>query len=241
MATSKTLLDGINEVLIKVHMIQGDSGALTTLTDSGRQTYIDLAVQVWNEIIDDLYASSNVAFPQEIAQSTIVIATSDRSYALAADMNQLRYPFKDETNRQYINEYPGGYMKILSDQPSPNDFTGLPQLGAINPEDGEFYLDRLPTSDYNGNTYKYWYDKDLVMTAAADTFPFKDVVFRALVPAVAELWKRYKRQNYDGAIAKRSMGRAMRYLTQSQTRENYGPTRLTGPVSTTDPYGDSDA
>ena len=118
MAQSKTLLDGVNEVLKKVHIIQGDSGALTSLTDSGRQVYVDLAVQVWNEMIDDLYATSDMAYPQEIAQSTITLATSDRSYALAADVNQLRFPFKDETNRQYIHEYPGGYMRMISDQPA---------------------------------------------------------------------------------------------------------------------------
>jgi len=177
MATTRTLLNGVNEVLKKVHMIQGDSGELTTLSDSGRQTYIDIAVQCWNESIDDIYGFSHQAFPQEVAEGTITLVTSDRSYALATDMNQLRYPFRDETNRQYISEYPGGYLKLLEDQPNPADFTGLPYLGCISPVDGEFFLDRLPTSDENGRVYKYQYDKDLVMTLAADTFPFKDVVF----------------------------------------------------------------
>jgi len=76
MAQTKTLLSGVNEVLKKVHMIQGDSGLLTTLTDSGRQTYIDLAIQSWNEIIDDIYAVSDMPYPQELAESSINIPTS---------------------------------------------------------------------------------------------------------------------------------------------------------------------
>jgi len=144
-----------------------------------------------------------------------------------------------------MTEYPGGYHQLRIDQTSPSDYNGLPQLATIDVTEtgtiSKLYVDREPTSVENGYVYYYFYDKDLELTAAADVFPFKDVVFRALVPAVAELWKRYKRQNYDAAIGRRSMGRAVRYLTQTQTRSNYGPNRPSGAPNSTDPFGSSDA
>ena len=51
---AKTLLDGVNEVLKRVSLIQGDNAILTDLTDSSRQVYIDVAVQVWNESVDEI-------------------------------------------------------------------------------------------------------------------------------------------------------------------------------------------
>lgn len=50
---AKTLLNGVNEVFKRIKLIQGDAAALTSLTDSARQHSIDLAIQIWNEVVDE--------------------------------------------------------------------------------------------------------------------------------------------------------------------------------------------
>ena len=43
---TKTLLNGVNDLLKRVKVIAGDTGTLSTLTDSAKQAYIDTAIQV---------------------------------------------------------------------------------------------------------------------------------------------------------------------------------------------------
>lgn len=220
---SKTLLNGVNEVLKKAKLIQGDSGSLTSLTDSPRQVWVDTAVQCLNEIMEELYSITEVPMPKELAESTITLATNDRDYALASDMVTLHFPLLDETNGQYIREYDGGYLNLVADQPVPANYTGLPLYAAIRPTDGELYLDRIPSSSENGLIYKYRYDKDISLSTAAATFPFSDTVFRALIPAAAELFNYYHRKEFAEGVYKVSMGRAARLLTNKQPRTSWSP------------------
>jgi len=206
-----TLLQGVNEVLKKVSVIQGDTGALTTLSDSARQVFIDLAVQSWNEAVDQLYSISNQPKPQELAKGSITLATDDRDYAIASDIVQLHWPLLDETNGRQIHEYPGGYMAMIREQQFPSSYTGLPYLGAIDPVDGELYLNSIPTATENGLVYQYWYDKDLSLSLATDTFPFSGAVFRAMVPVVADLWKLEREHEFNGEWSKLNFGRASRF------------------------------
>lgn len=223
---AKTLLNGCNEVLKRVNMIQGDSGSLTSLTDSGRQVYIDLTVQLWNEVMESMYSMSNIPLPLELTSDSITLAASDRDYSLASDLVQLHFPLIDTTNGQYINEYPGGYLQLIEDQPFPSNYTGLPRLGAISPVDGTLYLDFIPTSDEAGRVYTYQYDKDVSVSAAADTFPFTDAVFRALVPAVAERWKQERQQMFNEATYRKAMSTAVRLLSRKQQNNTWGPRRI---------------
>lgn len=218
---AKSLLNCVNEVLKKVKVIAGDAGVLTTLTDSGRQVYIDNAIQSWNESIDQLYSVSSKALPQEMAENTITLVTSDRDYVLETDIVQLRFPFLDETNGRFIEEFPGGYEELVNSQPFPSNYTGIPYYAAIRPTDGQLYLNTIPTSSENGLVYKYRYDKDLVLTIAADTVPFSDATFRAMVPAVAEIWKRGQNQSFDAEIFNMSIGRASRFMTNKQQRSSW--------------------
>jgi hypothetical protein len=219
---AKTLLDGVNEILKRVGVVAGDAGVLLTLTNSARQRAIDMAVQVINEGIDGLYTASGKPHTAEQTESTITLVDGTRAYALAADLVQIRWPFIDRTNRQYITEYPGGYNQLLVDDPG-LDATGLPHFADIRPTDGMLYLDRAPTSEEAGRVYYYQYDKDLSLEAADDEVPFADVVFRAMVPVWVQLWKREMRNQFDAGLFSMSLGRASRTLTQKQVRTHYGP------------------
>lgn len=218
---AKTLLNGVNEVLERAGIINS-ANALSTLTDTARQVHIDSAVQIWNEVMEDLYSYAGQPYPNEQAESTITLVTGTRSYSLASDMNQLRWPFIDKTNNQYIWEYPGGYNQLLLLDPEQDD-TGLPHWGAISPVNGNIHLDVQPTSVENGRVYTYQYDKDLSVSAAADTFPFKDVVFRQLVPVVTQLFDRARKRDFDNDIYQKGLGTAASYLTQYQRRTSYNP------------------
>lgn len=231
---AKTLLQGVNEVLKRVQVIHGTSGDLTSLDNSGRQTFIDTAVQAWNEMVEQIFSDSSMALPKELEEATITLLTGDRDYALATNLVQLRWPFINETNGHFIAEHPGGYLNLVSQQLIPANYTGQPQLAAIRPTDGQLYLDRIPTSVENGDVYKYRFDKDVSLSIATSEFPFSDAVFRAMVPAVAEVWKRHQRNSFDNEMFRMSMGRAGRLLTQQQQRESYIHFGVT--ASSTDPY-----
>lgn len=219
---AKTLLNSVNETLKRVSVIAGDSGALSTLTDSARQVSIDVAVQVINEAIGELYSVCEIPQPNELKESTVTLATGTRAYTLASDLLLLRWPFIDRTNNQYLTEFPGGYEKLLLLDPEQDD-TGLPHFATIRPTDGKLVVDRAPDAADNGKIYYYQYDKTLRMTLAADTVPFSDDVFDAMVPVWAQIWKRDRRQEYDGAMVRANMGRAARLLTKSQPRTHYSP------------------
>lgn len=218
---AKTLLNGINEVLKKVRVIQG-GGELSSLTDAGRQNHIDNAVQAWGEAVDELYSVADVAMPSGQGESTITLATGTRNYALATDLVRLRWPLIDKTNTQFIYQYPKGYNGLLVDDPEQDD-TGLPHYAAIRPTDGQLFLDNAPAAADNGKVYTYQYQKDLTLDEASDQLPFSDSVFRAMVPAVAELWKRNVRHEIDNDILRLSYGRAARLLSRKMPSVSWSP------------------
>lgn len=234
----KTLLDGINEVLKKAQLLDSDVGLLTTLTDSARQTFIDSAVQALNEVVDELYAALEVSKPMQLAENTITLATNDQDYALQTDLVTLRPEFHliDETNNHTIYILgDGGYLKIIHGDLQQDD-TGLPSCAALRPTDGQLFMDRKPTAVENGRIYKYRYDKDLELTAAADEFPFTNNVFRAVVPAAHELWKRNLHKDFDNAIFAASIGRAARLMTMIPARDSWQPTA--NGHNATDPFSE---
>ncbi|MGI9507128.1 MAG: hypothetical protein ACR2RE_29150, partial [Geminicoccaceae bacterium] len=69
--------------------------------------------------------------------------------------------------------------------------------------------------------YKFLYDKDLELTAAASAMPFSDATYRAMVPAVAQLVNRDLKRDFDEAIFIRQIGQASRFLNQTQRRTHW--------------------
>ena len=219
---AKTLLNAVNAVGQRAAWIAGDAGLLTSLTDSGRQSFIDQTVQVINEGISELYTATDIAQPNEQGESTITLVTGTRAYALATDLVQMRWPLRDKTNSQYMVEMPGGYDALLNLDINQDD-TGLPYYSAIRPTDGKLHLDRAPTSVENGRVYTYQYDKSLLMSLLTDTVPFNDNVFYSMVPVWTQLYKRDDRGEFDAALFKMNIGRASRQLTQKEPRTSYSP------------------
>lgn len=221
---AKTLLETLNETMRRVGVIAGESAAFTSLTDTARQRDIDVAVQVFNEGIDELYGLIEAPRPNVQSESTFTLVASTRSYSLASDLRVLRFPLIDKTNTQYIFEYGGGYNALLIIDPEQDD-EGLPLYGAFSPVDNNLYLDRAPSSNEAGRVYTYQYDKDLALSAVGDEVPFNDKVWRSMVPVWAEMWKRDRRgsDSFDIGFFNFHLGRAASALRQTAPSTSYCP------------------
>lgn len=219
---AKTLLDCVNQTLIRLKLIQGSQNSLTSLTDSARQIWIDITVQVVNEGIDTLYDAAKVRKPLEVANTDITLTLEEREYDLPTDLVQLRWPGLDETNGLFVSAYPGGYDQLRKDQPRPNEgYSGRPLFGVINPLNGNLRFDHRPTAEDVGRVYRFEYDKDLSLSVATDTVPFTDAAFRAMVPAWAQLVQRDLKRDFDAAIFDRQIGQTVRFINQEQRRTKW--------------------
>jgi len=234
----KTLLDGVNEVLKRVQVIS-ETNILTTLTDSGKQTFIDLAVQAWNESVDQIYSKAKKMRPRQGEEDYITLIENKRSYSLPCDLVQIRWPLHEETKGLYIHEYPGGYEELRNIQTQPANYTGSATFAAIDPIQGDLYLNRVPLAGDAGEVYRFFYWKDLGLALESDQFPFSDTVFRAMVPVVAELWRYNQNTRSNNNVAKLNFGRAIRALKKEPGDTAYikrhGSTIATSPLGY-DPY-----
>ena len=159
----------------------------------------------------------------ESTEATITLATGDRDYALAADMVQLHWPFHDRDNGYYIFEWENGYLDLIMRELQPDQWQGRAIYAAIRPTDGELYLSHIPQAEENGDVYTYLYDKDISLSAATDTFPFNDAVYRALIPVVSQLWQRDRNRDFDAGAVSTNFGRASLLLTEQQRRDSWLP------------------
>lgn len=242
-------IQAVNASLKRVRVIQGDAGELVTSTstvtstatggqirkepfeDSGRQTQIDLMLQMWQEGIDEVYSLG--LFASGVASATIALSDGVREYdmpedfvAMAGEEHATRV-FRGATTGLLITEYPGGYDRMLRDQPVASDYTGEPNHWAISPVSGRIRFDREPTSDEDGNTYNALYDKRIIYddTSATEEMPFSDTVANSLVPVVAEGWNRVMKKEFDSGLFRVSIARALRRVTQNQPRGRWGRRR----------------
>jgi hypothetical protein len=219
---NKTLLDAVNDLFRRAKIIAGDADVLTSLVDEARQADIDVAVQVINEGIDELYSVVDGELPAGTAEGTITLVSGTRSYALATNFVRLHFPLIDKTNIRYLFNYEGGYLDLLELDPDESN-TGTPMWSVIKPTDGTLYIYPTPGASEDGAIYTYQYDKDLELVAFTDTVPFNNFVFRAMLPAWYEIWKRERRSDFDQALFKASIGRAARRLLKVAASDDYCP------------------
>lgn len=220
---SHTLLDAVNEVLKRTNVTA--TGILfTSLTDSALQHEIDVAVQVINEGIDDLYSVPNMLMPNSQAEGTIVLVLGQREYSLPSDFIRMNMdsPMIDRANTNYMWEYQEGYDALLLLDPQ-QLYTGLPLWWCISPVTGKLRVDRAPDSTNVGATYYFEYEKNVTLSAAADVIPFNDAAFRAMVPAWSQIYKRERSGDYDAAMYMRSIARAARFAREMAPRIDYSP------------------
>lgn len=233
---NKQLLDAVNEVLKRVNIIDtANTGLLASLTNSALQNFIDVAVQVVNEGMEELYTTAEVELPQQGGESTITLATGTREYALNSGLVKLLWPMVDRTNNQYLAQWMDSYENFLLLDPQQNQ-SRLPIFGMISPITDMLRIEVSPDAGSNGHVYTYEYLKDISVANATDTVPFNNLVFRAMVPAWVQLWKREMRNEFDQSLYQMSIGRASRALTQEPMREDYSNRGISVNTLPLDPF-----
>ena len=236
-------LDAINKTLKRIGSIQGDAQELSTSTvstatgfeppnpfdDSQRQHQVDLVIQGWQEAVHEIYDLG--LLPNEAASATIALVTDQREYDLPSNFEKMAGADYDQrvwrgaTRTWRLTEYRGGYAQMLSDQMLPTLFLGDPLQWAISPVDGLMVrIDRNPTSIQNGQTYNALYEKRVALTAtmATATMSFSDSVVDNLVPVVGEFAHRQLNSEFDPALFRTSLARAVSFVTKNQPKLRYG-------------------
>lgn len=216
-----TFLQAVNKTLKKVNVIHGDAGELETFVDTARQQNIDIAKDIWNELIHELFTLE--LFSRGSREGQFVIVTDIREYDLESDFEQMASDIiRNESESWFLKPYKGGYLQLWNDQIDPSDYQGQPLAWAINPSSSKIRIDRDPTSTENGDIYKYLYVRRLSLQDESDVFPFSDTVVDSLTPATAEMWKRDRSKDFDKGLMGLSFNRAVSYLTQARPKTEYG-------------------
>lgn len=218
---SRTLLNEVNAVLKKAGLIQGTTGALTTLTDSALQVDIDNCVKAWNTALADLaHAGINISIR---SAGTLTLVADQREYDVPATFVEMASDVMiDETLGNLLHPYPGGYDAMRLQQTIPTNYTGLPYRWAINPVTGKFRLDNSPTAAEDGRVYNFVYKGTLLLTAAADVFPLKDDATERLEDCATQLYQRYAKGQFDQQAYQLSIARAAQAARQLPQHDRYG-------------------
>lgn len=209
----------------RARLIQGDAGEFTSFTDPSRQADIDQILQIWNEVIDELFdlPGANVPRPKQLAQSTVTLLDGVRDYSLPSNFLRMYWPIIDYEGNRYVQHYPGDFLQFRKEILNPDTQVGFPVRGFISPVDNKLVFDFKPTSEEDGTVLTFVYDRDAALALASDVFPFNDAVTRSLVPVVVELFKNENRKSADGALLSSHFARAARYLVPSRQDESYYP------------------
>lgn len=215
-----TFLQAVNATLKRVGIIQGDSGALSSFTDSGRQTDVDVMLDAWNDVIAELYKAGD--FPGEQEENSFTLSSGTGEYTLATDYTRILGNPICVARNLIIEKWPGTFAELREAQPDPSDFTGQPNYWVINPTNDKIRLDRQATADEDGDVYTYINEKRINMSATGDTFPFSDEVVDALKPAVCQVWSADQKSQFNEGIYQASMSRAAQLLSRDRKSDRYG-------------------
>lgn len=236
--SSRTLLDGVNDLLKRAKIVQGESRKFNSLTDKARQTAIDVAVMAWNEVQDELYAVSNDAFQFEPKEAVITLVDGQREYDLPSDLVEIRWPLINEDQGRRIDKYVGGFIQMRQDQLQPDNYNGMPSRAVINEINFKLRMDYTPTAEEDATEFKLLYDRDMELRLETDVFPFTDAVYRALLPAAHQLWRRNMQNNFDQALFRGSIARAAALLNPEQKVDTWAPRRASTQARCLDPFED---
>ena len=107
------------------------------------------------------------------------------------------------------------------------NYVGMPNAYAISPVNDTIRLDREPATGQSGMTWTYIYEKQIRFTATseADPLPFNPIVADQLVSALAEVFNKSAKGQYDVADVRRAISRAVSLMTYTRPNDRWGPQR----------------
>lgn len=225
-----SFLQAVNKSLRRTRIISSD---LASFTDAAHQSDITIHLDIWNEVLAELYLESDIG--NVVEEGSITLATDTREYSLPSDFERMAgesYGTRVLTNTTdtiSVFEYPARsgispYAAMFADQPDPTDFTGRPLWWAISPKASNIRMDKTPTSGENGEIYKFLYDKRQNLSLITDTFPISDTSVEGLVPVVAEAFRRDRAGEQRDPISEQAgFIRAVEMANKNKSRRSYGP------------------
>ena len=240
-------LPWFNDALKRVHVIQGDAGSLVTSTVTStatglvatgalstlpaQQVSVDMMLQITNEVVQESYAMGLAA--KIASTATISLVAQQREYSLPSDFLRMAGKTYDQrriysaTSGLTIWEYAGGYMQMIVDQPMATSFTGMPNGYALSPGSEVIRFDREPATGQAGMSWNYIYEKQVRFTSTSevDALPFNPIVADQLVPALAEVFNKSAKGQYDLADVRKAIARAVSLMTETRPNDRWGPQR----------------
>lgn len=238
-----TFVDVVDSTLKRVgvlqtattNLAQGTGTASELFVQSQNQHSVDLVLQIWQEAVQHIYSLG--LGPSLVSTATVALVDGQREYDLPNNFERVAGNTPEErvlrgaTTDLVLEEYPGGYLKMLADQPTASDWTGDPASWAISPASTataiQIRIDREPTSDQDGDIYNMAYELtvELTSTMATDFLPFSDTVANAVTPVVAEMYNRHKKQEFDSEIFALSLSRALSMIRRVPNKARWGTRR----------------
>ena len=195
-----TFLDGVNRLLRINSVIRGDDDAITTFSDTQHSSDIQLAQIAITDEISELVSDRLISY--EKTTTTISLATSTRTYALASDFIRFfgTHPsFYDSTDNVRIYEWKGGEDNLMNIDYKYKTNEGAPSWWywhETTTKQVAFY--NVPNSTYNTRSLSYEYEKSVTVTNSTDTLPFITTEeYHAFVSCAARRFESYKFKNTD--------------------------------------------
>jgi len=226
-----TFLEAVNRMLRLATLMQWDDDDITSFSSTQHAANISLCRQAVQHVLNDLVADEFLW--DEDATGNITTVASTRTYSLAADFVQLdgEKPWfylleggagTDAEN--FIYEYPGGEDALRKQVFQYLSQTGTPAWYYFT-DDQEIGLYPIPDA---AKTYRYHYQKNVMVTSESDTLPFdSDQKGYAFVDMATRVFTfLFTRQPLEGiendVIYKRAKGALLRLNSKKNPIRRYG-------------------
>ena len=167
-------LTGVNRLLRRNTIIKGDDDNITTFDDNQHAAKIELAQIAIQDELTALIADKII--PYEKTSGSLTTSDGVRTYSLASDFvrffGKQPYLYYAEDNQQ-VFEYEGGEDALRLSIPNYTEQTGnpitwYPDLTTTK----KIGLYQTPDAAHANRVYTYDYEKDVSVSAEADTLPF---------------------------------------------------------------------
>ena len=169
-----TFVDAVNRVMRINHIIKGDDDNITSFGDTQHAADIEIAQLAIQAELSDLVSAKLLGY--EYATDSVSLVTGTRTYALASDFIRFygeNASFYDATDNSRIYELKGGLDKLRDADYLYASNQGTPQWWYWEPGSTHkigFY--NVPSSQYNGRSLSYEYEKSVMVENTSDTMPF---------------------------------------------------------------------
>lgn len=187
-----TFVSAVNDILVQEGIISGDDNEISTFTSNQHVASIRLAKRAVQAELATLVSDQLIPYEKTDA----VLTVSARTATLASDFVRFQdeQPWLVETDVSgtsqgtFVPEYPGGEEKLRKHDLNYRENGGKPSFwywpGGTTKVLG-FWT--VPTSTYY---YRYYYEKDVRVSAESDTVPFvTDTEVSIFINAAARRFK----------------------------------------------------